>query len=340
MPKKTLLYLGNMLSKSGSNVTTIDTQTQLFQGEGISVYKASPKNNQALRLVDMLSAILKYRNKVDVVLIDTYSTLGFWFAYSSARLCQVLNIPYIPILHGGNLPERLKKSPELCQSLFGHAKVNIAPSAYLMHYFQEAGYANLKYIPNTIEISNYQFKKRKHLSPKLLWVRAFVDIYNPLLALKVLEKLLKTHPDAELSMVGPFKDETIDECRAYAEENKLPVTFTGGMPKADWLAYAQDFDIFINTTNVDNTPVSVIEAMALGLPVVTTNVGGLPFLLDHQKDALLVSPDDPQAMLEAIQQLLNEPELTHLLSRQGRQKIEAFDWQVVKQQWFDVISES
>ena len=83
---------------------------------------------------------------------------------------------------------------------------------------------------------------------------------------------------------------------------------------------------------------SVIEAMALGLPVVTTNVGGLPFLLDHQKDALLVSPDDPQAMLEAIQQLLNEPELTHLLSRQGRQKVEAFDWEVVKQQWFKVIN--
>lgn len=338
MPKKTLLYLGNMLSKSGSNVTTIDTQTELFQREGISVYIASPKKNQALRLFDMLSAILKYRHKVDVVLIDTYSTLGFWFAYSSARLCQVLNIPYIPILHGGNLPERLKKSPELCQALFKNAKINIAPSAYLMHYFKKAGYSNLTYIPNTIEISKYKFQERVHLSPKLLWVRAFVDIYNPILALKVLEELQKTHPDAELSMVGPFKDETIDECRAYAEEKKLPVSFTGGMPKEEWLAYAKDFDVFINTTNVDNTPVSVIEAMALGLPVVSTNVGGLPFMLEHQTDALLVKPDSKEEMTSAIQSLLDSSELSQNITAAARAKVEKFDWEVVKHQWFEVLS--
>lgn len=205
MPKKTLLYLGNMLSKSGSNVTSIETLGLFLTKESYSVIRSSSKKNQALRLFDMLSAILKYRHKVDVVLIDTYSTLGFWFAYSSARLCQVLNIPYIPILRGGDLPERLKKNPDLCQALFKNAKINIAPSAYLMHYFKKAGYSNLTYIPNTIEISKYKFQERVHLSPKLLWVRAFVDIYNPILALKVLEELQKTHPDAELSMVGLLK---------------------------------------------------------------------------------------------------------------------------------------
>ncbi|MGO1751754.1 MAG: glycosyltransferase family 4 protein [Psychroflexus sp.] len=338
MPKKTLLYLGNMLSKSGSNVTSIETLGLFLTKESYSVIRSSSKKNQALRLFDMLSAILKYRHKVDVVLIDTYSTLGFWFAYSSARLCQVLNIPYIPILRGGDLPERLKKNPDLCQALFKNAKINIAPSAYLMHYFKKAGYSNLTYIPNTIEISKYKFQERVHLSPKLLWVRAFVDIYNPILALKVLEELQKTHPDAELSMVGPFKDETIDECRAYAEEKKLPVSFTGGMPKEEWLAYAKDFDVFINTTNVDNTPVSVIEAMALGLPVVSTNVGGLPFMLEHQTDALLVKPDSKEEMTSAIQSLLDSSELSQNITAAARAKVEKFDWEVVKHQWFEVLS--
>lgn len=338
MPKKTLLYLGNMLSKSGSNVTSIETLGLFLTKESYSVIRSSSKKNQALRLVDMLAAILRHRNKVDVVLIDTYSTLGFWFAYSSARLCQILKIPYIPILRGGDLPERLKKNPDLCQALFKNAKINIAPSAYLMHYFKKAGYSNLTYIPNTIEISKYKFQERSHLSPKLLWVRAFVDIYNPILALKVLEELQKTHPDAELSMVGPFKDETIDECRAYAEENKLPVTFTGGMPKKDWLAYAENFDVFINTTNVDNTPVSVIEAMALGLPVVSTNVGGLPFMLEHQTDALLVKPDSKEEMTSAIQSLLDSSELSQNITAAARAKVEKFDWEVVKHQWFEVLS--
>lgn len=338
MPKKTLLYLGNMLSKSGSNVTSIETLGLFLTQESYKVIRSSSKENQVLRFLDMLSAILKNRKQVDFVLIDTYSTLGFWFAYSSARLCQVLKIPYIPILRGGDLPERLKKSPALCKNLFENAKINIVPSAYLMHYFKEAGYTNLKYIPNTIEISNYTFKKRSKLSPKLLWVRAFVDIYNPILALKVLEELLKDYPNAELSMVGPYKDETINECRAYAVEHNLPVTFTGGMPKEDWLAYAKDFDIFINTTNVDNTPVSVIEAMALGLPVVTTNVGGLPFLLKDKSDALLVSPDSKEEMTSAIQSLLQSPELTQKITTAARAKVEKFDWEVVKHLWFEVLS--
>lgn len=337
MPKKTLLYLGNMLSKKGSNVTSIETLGHFLSEESYVVYRSSSQKYQLLRLIDMLSAILRYRNQVDCVLIDTYSTLGFWFAYSSAQLCQLLKIPYIPILRGGDLPKRLKKSPALCQKLFNNAKVNIAPSAYLMHYFEKAGYQNLKYIPNTIELVNYKFQKRSEISPQLLWVRAFADIYNPMLALRVLQYLLKDYPSAKLSMVGPSKDQSIEECRAYAEKHNLPVTFTGGMPKADWLTYAENFDVFLNTTNVDNTPVSVIEAMALGLPVVTTNVGGLPFLLEDQKEALLVAPDSADDMRTAIQSLLESPSLTQKITTAARQKVEKFDWEVVKHQWFEVL---
>ena len=86
-------------------------------------------------------------------------------------------------------------------------------------------------------------------------------------------------------------------------------------------------DIFINTTNVDNTPVSVLEAMACGLCVVSTDVGGLSFLLEHEKDALLVPPDDAEAMAAAIVRILGDKDLAESLSRNGRAKTEHFDWQ-------------
>jgi glycosyltransferase involved in cell wall biosynthesis len=110
------------------------------------------------------------------------------------------------------------------------------------------------------------------------------------------------------------------------------------MPKEDWLDYAKDFDIFINTTNVDNTPVSVMEAMALGLPVVSTNVGGIPFLLEDQIDALLVEPNQVETFTEAVLKLLKHPKLAASLSKAGREKVEQFDWQVVKERWHSVIS--
>ena len=99
--------------------------------------------------------------------------------------------------------------------------------------------------------------------------------------------------------------------------------------------------MFINTTNVDNTPVSVIEAMALGLPVVSTNVGGIPFLLEDGVDALLVEPNDQEAMCRAIERLKSDPELVKQLTLNARKKVENFDWEVVKHQWkklFDELS--
>lgn len=337
---KSILYLGNQLSQHTGKYTYMEGLAVLLGQEGFKVHMRSKQTNQLLRLLSMLWSILRYARSSEIVLIDTYSTLGFWFAFLSARLCYILNIPYIPILHGGDLPKRLAKNPKLCQQLFNNAKINVAPSSYLMHHFKQAGYTNLVFIPNTIALNNYDFKERERIKPNLLWVRSFAEIYHPLLALKVLKQLLKRFPDAKLSMVGPFKDASIHNCRAYAEKHDLPVTFTGGMPKADWLAYAQDFDVFINTTNVDNTPVSVIEAMALGLPVVSTNVGGLPFLLEHQKEALLVKPDSKEEMTSAIQSLLESPELSQNITAAARAKVEKFDWEVVKHQWFDVICES
>ncbi|MBZ9787818.1 glycosyltransferase family 4 protein [Psychroflexus sp. CAK57W] len=334
---KQLLYLGNQLSGKGRNVSTVEVLSGLLQDEGYTVVSGSSQKKPALRLLDMLFKLIRYRSQTDLLLIDTYSTSAFWYAYVISRLAFVLKLSYIPILHGGNLPQRLKTHPRQCQRLFGRAKVNIAPSAWLMHRFQEAGYTNLKYIPNSIALEHYTFKERQPLQPRLLWVRAFAQIYNPLLALKTLQELLQTQPQAKLSMVGPFKDESIDECRAYAEAHQLPVTFTGGMSKPDWIHYAADFDIFINTTNVDNTPVSVLEAMALGLPVVSTNVGGIPFLLEDQVDALLVDPGNPVAFTKAILKLLEDPVLARQLSKTARKKVERFDWQVVKKEWNAVL---
>ncbi|WP_246062559.1 glycosyltransferase [Mesohalobacter halotolerans] len=75
---------------------------------------------------------------------------------------------------------------------------------------------------------------------------------------------------------------------------------------------------------------SVIEAMALGLPVVTTNVGGLPYLLENKKEALLVNPNNEEEMTHAILKLFDNHNLAQLLSQNGRKLAETFDWEVVK----------
>ena len=119
---------------------------------------------------------------------------------------------------------------------------------------------------------------------------------------------------------------------------KLEVTFTGKLSKEEWISLSSAYDIFINTTHFDNTPVSVIEAMALGMPIISTNVGGIPFLLQHLKNALLVSDGDVPSMANEIINLIKNPKLALQLSENGRKTVENFDWEIVKKQWFELLN--
>ena len=110
---KHLLYIGNQLSQQGKTQTTIDTLSHLLRLEQYHVICASKQRNQWSRLLDMLYHVIKYSKQIDYVLIDTYSTLNFQYAFWVSQLCRVLNLKYIPILHGGSLPDRLQNNPKL-----------------------------------------------------------------------------------------------------------------------------------------------------------------------------------------------------------------------------------
>lgn len=336
--KKRILYIGNALSGSNVTQTSIENLTELFRDQGYVVHTASRIRNKIFRMLDMLWKTLVHAPKTDVVLIDTYSTTNFWYAVLIAGLCKLLQKAYIPILHGGNLPDRLKNSPKSSRFLFKTALVNVAPSHYLLSEFNKAGFKNLMHIPNAIEISIYPYLERPTIRPNLLWVRSFSSIYNPLMALQVLQELQKTHPNATLTMVGPEKDESYAECLAFAKAQQLPVQFTGLLAKEAWLELATSHDIFINTTNFDNTPVSVIEAMALGLPVVSTNVGGIPYLIEDGTNGLLSAPEEVKAFAGCVLRLLTEARFAQNLAKNARQKVETFDWDSVKKRWDKVLS--
>ena len=332
-----LLYLGNQLSKHGFNKTTIETLGLQLEQVGFTVFYASNKKSFPLRLLDMMWSVINYRKQVSYLLIDTYSTKAFWYAFLCSQLARFFNIKYIPILHGGDLPNRLKKNPMLCRVLFSNAYKNVAPSDYLKQAFEKEGFKNVIHIPNTIEIEKYEFKLRTELTPNLLWVRAFASIYNPKMAVKVLQQLQEQYPSATLTMVGPDKDGSLQTTKDFAKSLGITVNFSGQLTKEEWWELASKHDIFINTTHFDNTPVSVMEAMALGLPVISTNVGGIPFLLTNEQNALLVPDNDITAMTNAVLDLLENKPKNNLLITNARTFIEQMDWELVKQSWVSIL---
>lgn len=330
---KHLVYIGNKLSNTGKTVTSIETLGKFLTSEGFVVHTASSKVNKLARILDMLWCIFKNRKHTDYVLIDTYSTQNFYYAYLCSVLCQVLKLKYVLVLRGGNLPKRLQNNPKLCATLFNKAFINIAPSEYTKKSFIAHNYTNIKVIPNSIAIENYTFNTHKINEIKLLWVRSFSKLYNPNLAIDVLCKLQSKGYKASLCMVGPENDGALALAKQHAASLKVEVKFTGKLEKQEWIALAKDYNVFINTTNFDNMPVSVIEAMALGLPVVSTNVGGIPFLITNNHNGLLVPPNNAKAFVNAILSLNTNTLLVEKLVGNARNLVESFAWKAVKDQW-------
>lgn len=328
-----IIYVDNFLTGHGHTPTTGTTLVKLFREEGYTVIPTSNKQNKVRRLADMLVTIAVNRRN-SVVLIATYSTSAFHFAWACTLICRFFRIPYIPCLHGGNLPERIKGSPGKAAQVFGNSYMNVAVSGYLQKSMTDNGWKSLV-IPNNINIDAYPFKQRSNCSPAILWVRSFHQIYNPALAIRMLHVLIKTNPAASLTMVGPDKDGSLAQCKALAKELGVEhrVTFAGLLGRSQWVKIAANCDIFINTTNFDNLPVSVVEAMALGMITISTNAGGLPYLIENEENGLLVPTGDEAAFTQAIYRVLNDKELSLRLSIAARRKAEEFDWNNIKVSW-------
>ena len=332
-----VLYLGNKFYHYKRVNSVLETLEPLFS-EFCNIKTASDKKNQVLRFLHMVFYFFRYGLKADKIIIDVYSTKAFYFAYIFAKFSLFFNKKYILFLHGGNLPDRFHRSPFMTKAIFKRAYRIIAPSFYLQSFFQDKGFKVIR-IPNIIELVKYSFKLRKKVEPRLLALRGFGKPYNPLMTLKAVNELKIFIPDIQLLMMGNKEDYHYKEVINFIEKNHLQniVTIQPKCTREEWVVLSQDYDIMISNPVIDNTPVSLIEGMALGMCIITTNVGGIPNLVS-ENECLLLESNDVAALTQGILYLIRQPDYACQLSINGRKKAEEFDWKIIKEKWMEVLT--
>ena len=289
----------------------------------------------------MVISVINNRKKCQLIIIDVFSTHALTFACFIMLMSKYLKLPYIPVLRGGYLPERYKKHPHIFNFLLSDARTIISPSEYLRESFQNNSFS-ITVIPNYIDLEKYRFKTRKKIKPHLLWVRSIHNIYNPSMAIHVLDKIRKIYPDARLCMVGPVKDNRVmEQLKILISRLDLQdhVLFSGQLSKIEWTALSKDYDIFINTTDYDNNPVTLLESMALGLPIVSTNVGGVPYLIDDNVTGLLVGAKKSEQMVGKINELISGKIDGYQIARNAREAVSHYDKNEIIKQWCQTINE-
>lgn len=334
-PARGVLLVGNFLSASIGVRFVCEDLAERLSGAGWSVRTTSDRRPKLARLADMLGTAWSRRGEYAAAQVDVYSGQAFLWAEAACWTLRRARKPYVLTLHGGSLPMFAKRWPGRVRRLLQSAAVVTTPSRYLLEKMRPYR-DDLCVLPNPLDLAAYTYRSRAKPAPRLVWLRAFHQVYNPALAVRVVAQLASEFPEIQLTMVGPDKgDGSLEAVRQAAAELGVAerVAIPGRVPKTEVPAWLDRADIFLNTTNVDNTPISVLEALGCGLCVVSTNVGGLPYLLEDGRNALLVPPDDPDALASAVRRVLNEPGLAERLSQAARATAEAHDWSVVLPRW-------
>ncbi len=329
-----LCFVGPMVGRTHGYVVTQGVRLSgHFRSAGYSALAVSPRTNRYARLADIVATIVRERRAIDIMVVHVYGGPSFVVEDIASGLGRRFGKRIIMLLHGGALPEFFASFPRWARRVLRRADAIVTPTGFLARTARAHGFAPT-IIPNVIDVKAYPFRRRRLLAPRLFWMRTFDPTYNPLMAVGVLARVRASAPAATLVMGGQDKgmqEEVRREARALGVEDGLRLPGFLDMPAK--LREGSGADIFINTSHIDNMPVAVVEACALGLPVVSTAVGGMTDLLTDGATGLLVPDGDADAMARAIERLLRDPDLAEALSSAGRRLAERSGWNQVRPQW-------
>jgi glycosyltransferase involved in cell wall biosynthesis len=193
-------------------------------------------------------------------------------------------------------------------------------------------------IRNIVDTSCFDYRQRSSIGPRLVSTRNLEPHYRVDLTIEAFALLRAKRPDATLTIAGTGSQEEWLRRRAAGLDGS--VRFVGRVEPEDMPSLLLSCDIFLNSSVVDNQPVSILEAFTAGLPVVTTPTGGIAEMVRNEKTGLLVLRQDPGAMVQAVMRLLDEPDLAQALARRARKEVEKHTWSHVREAWAAVYGEA
>ncbi len=213
----------------------------------------------------------------------------------------------------------------------------IAPSGYLVDVFKKHD-VTAHTIFNVVDTGKFRFRSRSPLRPVFLSNRNLEPLYNVGCVIRAFAKIQKAIPYARLMIVGDGSQRGTLE-KLVKELGLTEVHFLGSVPPSEMPGIYDQADIYLNTPNLDNMPNSIIEAFASGLPVVSTNAGGIPYIVQHERNGLLVEVGDHEGLaLEAIR-LLDDPKIAEGLIEHAFADCANYSWESVRSQWVELYQE-
>ena len=270
--------------------------------------------------------------RADVVHAFSASYTSFLLAPLPAVIvARLLGKPVILNYHSGEAPDHLRRSA-IARFVMRHlVDANVVPSTFLRDVLFSFD-MDADVVHNTIDVRRFTYRPRDPLAPRLLCTRNLEPTYNLSCVLRTFARVQARYPGATLTLVGSGSQDAALRAEAAALQLRN-VTFAGRVAPSDIPRYYDAADIYVQAPSIDNMPLSVLEAFASGMPVVSTGVGGVPSILRHGVDGLLVPDNADDELAARVFDLLAVPSFARMLAHSAHETLSAYEWPVVREGW-------
>jgi glycosyltransferase involved in cell wall biosynthesis len=273
----------------------------------------------------------------DVVHVFSGSYWSFLLAPVPAMILgRLFNKQVVLHYHSGEAEDHLSNWGWLVHPWLRLANELVVPSTYLQEVFGRHG-LHAHVIANVVDLSRFRFHERRPLRPRLLSTRNLERYYRVDTIIEAFAHFKSEVPAATLTIAG-YGSQERGLRDLVASLGLASVEFVGKVDPNDMPALYAAHDIFVNASELDNQPVSLLEAFASGLPVVSTAAGDIPFMVKNGLKGAL-SASDPRALSQAIAAVYRNPDGAREMARRAREDVNQFTWPAVRDQWAAIYAE-
>lgn len=263
------------------------------------------------------------------------------FAAPAVIIARLRATPVIINYRGGSADSFFSNAPSFVLKIVGRASMRVTPSVYLQRVFVKHG-LSADVIPNIIDLSRFALGPQRAFgnSPHIIVTRNLEQIYDIPTAIRAFAIVKKAIPGATMTVAGSGPE--LANLHALVATLGLAesIEFSGRIENANIPKLYASADCMINSSTVDNMPISILEAFASGVPVISTDAGGIPDLVDHQVTGMLVPVGDAEGLARETVRVLQNPAVYADLRFAAYDEAQKYSWPQVRERWLAAYIES
>ena len=273
--------------------------------------------------------LLRQAQEHDVFHIHCCSGWGFFPAILGISIGGFLRKRIVLTYHGGGADAFFSKHTRLVKKWLSRTTFNIVLSGYTGNVFDKYGIPKV-IIPNIIEFDPSYYRERSLFQPYFICVRSHEPLYNIPCIIHAFKIVQEKFPEASLTLVGDGSQH--EELVALVKELGLKnVLFPGRVENSKIYEFLDKADIMLSSPIIDNMPVSLLEAMNAGLLVISSCVGGVPFLIEDKKTGLLFASNDYSELANLMINALIYSECSKMITKKAKETVTKYSWEVIKE---------